>query len=191
MPSSAPTVSKRAGRAAQGRPEAWEFEGPRLLPAARAVKASGHVRRHPAVSSHGLPTQAGRGGRRGSGTVAPVFTGYRPGLASQGHGPRVRSLRSCDPSPRSASRWLFRPAGCLRSPALPAAIWECREEETWLPPGDNARENLGSTSRRGRDPGQSTFTPPPARLASDPTRRPSGSGSTSLTTSLHFRPLPH
>lgn len=51
MPSSAPTVSKRAGRAAQGRPEAWKFEGPRLLPAARAVEASGHVRRHPAMSS--------------------------------------------------------------------------------------------------------------------------------------------
>lgn len=33
MPSSAPTVSKAAGRAAQGRPEAWEFEGPLLLPA--------------------------------------------------------------------------------------------------------------------------------------------------------------
>lgn len=81
-----------------------------------------------------------------------VFTGCRPRLASQGHGPRVRSPRSCDPSPRSASCWLFRPAGCFGSPALPAAIWECREEETWLPPGDNARENLGSTSRRGRKP---------------------------------------
>lgn len=40
----------------------------------------------------------------------------------------------------------------LGSPALPAAIWECREEETWLPPGDNARENLGSTSCRGPEP---------------------------------------
>lgn len=37
MPSNAPTVSKAAGRAAPGRPEAWEFEGPRLLPAAGAV----------------------------------------------------------------------------------------------------------------------------------------------------------
>lgn len=47
----------------------------------------------------------------------------------------------------------FQTVDCLGSPALPAAIWECREEETWLPPGDNARENLGSTSRRGREPG--------------------------------------
>lgn len=34
------------------------------------------------------------------------------------------------------------------------------EEETWLPPGDNARENLDSTSRRGREPGSPTSSRP-------------------------------
>lgn len=192
MPSSAPTVSKRAGRAAQGRPEAWEFEGPRLLPVARAVEASGHVRRHPAVSSHGLPTLAGRGGRRGSGTVAPVFTGCRPGLASQGHGPRgqvspiLRSFatiglpvafqtRGLLEKPRAPCRHLGVPGGGNMAPSRGQCT---REPRLHLPPGSGSRPvYLHPTS--------------PARLAPDPTRRPSGSGSTSLTTSLHFRPLPH
>lgn len=45
MPSSAPTVSKAAGRAAQGRPEAWEFEG--TPPAARSPGCGGQWSRPP------------------------------------------------------------------------------------------------------------------------------------------------
>lgn len=105
------------------------------------------------MSSHGLTTQAGRGGRCGSGTAVPVCVHWlSPEACVAGPRPAVQSLQSCDRFLRSVSCWLFRPTGSLGSPALPAAIWECREEETWLPPGDNARENLGSTSRRGREP---------------------------------------
>lgn len=66
-----------------------------------------------------------------------------------------------------ASRGLSGPASLLDHPLSgfsdSRTAWEAPlslppsgsagEEETWLPPGDNARENLGSTSRRGREPG--------------------------------------
>lgn len=154
MPSSAPTVSKAAGRAAQGRPEAWEFRGP--PPAARSPGCGGQWSRPPPPGrvcarppySSG-PRRKARIRNRRSGVC---WVAAARGLRRRATAQRVRTLGSCDSSLRSAFCWLFKPAGCLGSPALPAAIWECREEETWLPPGDNARENLRSTSRRGREP---------------------------------------
>lgn len=156
MPSSAPTVSKAAGRVVQGRPEAREIEGPGLLPAARAVEASDDGRRHPGgVSARPPPLKRAPAAESADQEPSPrpVFPVCRPVLASQACGPGVRPLPPCDPSPRWASRRLFRPAGCLGSPALPTAIWECRGGGNMAPSRDNARENLGSTSRRGREPG--------------------------------------
>lgn len=153
MPSSAPTVSKAAGRAAQGRPEAWEFEGPRLLPAARAVEASGHGRRHPAASAHGLPTQSGRGGRRGSGTVAPVCVEWLPpetcvaGPRPAGQDSRVlRSFatigrllafqtRGLLGKPRAPCRHLGVPGGGNMAPSRGQCT---REPRLHLPPGSGA-----------------------------------------------------
>lgn len=157
------------------------------------MEASGHGRRHRAASAHGLPTQAGRGGRRGSGTVALVCVEWLPPEA-------------CVAGPRPSGSGLSglailrydRPSAGFSNPR---AAWEAPRS---LPPS-------GSAGRRkhGSLPGTMharTSAPPPAgvgsrlvylhstsraRLVPDPTRRPSGSGSTSLTTSLHFRPLLH
>lgn len=59
MPSSAPTVSKAAGRAAQGRPEAWEVEGPGPIPGARALETGDHGRLHPGRVSARPPRSNG------------------------------------------------------------------------------------------------------------------------------------
>lgn len=132
MPSSAPTVSKAAGRAAQGRPEAWEVEGSGLW---RPVITAAST---PAVSRHGLPAQTGRGGKRGSGTVSPACLPWRPPDACV-----AGSLWLGEPSPRSDSLRLLRLAGCLGSPALPAAIWECRG-------GGNMAPSRGQCTREPR-----------------------------------------
>lgn len=141
----------------------------------------------PAVSRHGLLAQTGRGGKRGSGTVAPACLPWLPPDACV-----AGSLRPGEPS-RSSSLRLFRLADCLGSPALPTAIWECRG-------GGNMAPSRGQCTREPRlhlppGPGARLVYLHPAsqaRLAPSPTPRPAGSGSTSLTQSLlHFRPLIH
>lgn len=143
----------------------------------------------PAVSRRGLPAQTCRGGKRGSGTVAPACLPWLPPDACVAGLSGPASL----PSPRSASLRLFRLAGCLGSPALPTAIWECRG-------GGNMAPSRGQCTREPRlhlppGPGARLVYLHPAsqaRLAPSPTPRPAGSGSTSLTQSLlHFRPLIH
>lgn len=75
MPSSAPTVSKEAGRAAHGRPEAWEVEGPGSIPAARALETGDHGRLHPGRVSARPPRS--NGPRRKA-----RIRNRRPGLSS-------------------------------------------------------------------------------------------------------------
>lgn len=148
MPSSAPTVSKAAGRAAHGRPEAWEVEGPGPIPAARALETGDHGRLHPGRVSARPPAQTGRGGKRGSGTVAPACLPWLPPDACVAGLSGLASLPLDQPlSGFSDSR------AAWEAPRSLPPSGSAGEEETWLPPGDNARENLGSTSRRGREPG--------------------------------------
>lgn len=80
----------------------------------------------------------------------------RDGLTRARAPPPVR-LRLSLQAPGLSSAWAPRP----RPPSGSAG-----EEETWLPPGDNARENLDSTSRRGREPGSPTSGLPRRHLRS-------------------------
>lgn len=192
MPSSAPTVSKAASRAAQGRPEAWEFEGPLLLPAPglwRPVVTAAATRpclTRPPYSS-GPRRKARIRNRRSRVCSLAAAQGLRRRATARGSDlsdlailshdrpPAGLSDRGLLGKPRAPCRHLGVPGGGNMAPSRGQCT---REPRLHLPPGSGARlVYLHPTS--------------PARLAPDPTRRPSGSGSTCLTTSLHFRPLLH
>lgn len=120
-----------------------------------------------------VPTDRGVGGAE-PGTVAlgpfrpPVVAlwgvsgGRRPGDGA----PRAGAGSPTPPSPAAAPQAPGLLA-CLgpRRPGPPSGS-AGEEEETWLPPGDNARESLGSTSRRAG------AVPPPALPPGPPPPEP-------------------
>lgn len=191
MPSNAPTVSRGSGRAGLGRPEASEVEAPG--PASRCFAAQLRLHRRPmrparrrlrpwlGMVSLLTPTDGG-GGRRGAGNRR---SRARPSRLLR----RRVSLGAAAPETAVPVPELLPPARLrlvLQTTGLSASAPRPRppsgsagEEETWLPPGDNARQNLGSTSRRAR----SRAVPPPAlpqtaRHPPNPAPRFAGSGST-------------
>ena len=207
MPSSAPTVRRGSGRAGLGRPEASEVEGARAWyavcgrPTVAAREAPARRRPSPGLGMVYLlaPTDmGGRAGRVGGaepGTVSlrgspssrrlPVSLGGQGGGVAAPEtgrpGPELLSL------PASAGHPLTPDHGalCASAPRPRPPSGSAGEEETWLPPGDNARENLGSTSRRAGRLGRPTSGPSCGRL-----RAPESSAALCrLRVHFPFRPL--
>lgn len=99
-------------------------------------------------SSRRLPVSLGG---QGGGVAAPE-TGRR--------GPELLSLLASAGHPLTPDHGAL----CASAPRPRPPSGSAGEEETWLPPGDNARENLGSTSRRAGRLGRPTSGPSCGRL---------------------------